>query len=171
MDFNFTLDFATYSKWSAIATLVFLLLTIIAFIFQWGLRFRLVGVTGFMMVVTTGLFGLGLGLFTRTVIPGAIRYSLVYDNGANQAVIAVPPEVSISEIEATLKQAANDLYSYGRLGLGDNKLNIRARTILHPQEGLSIPLYLGEVKRSLTQREDEEMKINIYSENFAQLPQ
>ncbi len=164
-------DFARYTQWSGIATLIFAFITIVGFIFKWGIRFRLAGATGFMLVVTGGLFPLSLAPITRTVIPGAIRYTLVFDNGASQAVIAIPPKVTVSELDATLHQAASDLFSYGRLGSReDNRLTIRARTILHPEPGLSIPLYLGQVKRSLSSREDSVMEIDIYEDNFAKLP-
>jgi len=164
-------DFARYTQWSGIATLIFAFITIVGFIFKWGIRFRLAGATGFMLVVTGGLFPLSLAPITRTVIPGAIRYTLVFDNGASQAVIAIPPKVTVSELDATLRQAASDLFSYGRLGSReDNRLTIRARTILHPEPGLSIPLYLGQVKRSLSSREDSVMEIDIYEDNFAKLP-
>ncbi|GAB1538505.1 Ycf51 family protein [Scytonema sp. NUACC21] len=165
-------DFLQYTQWSGIATLAFAGLAILGFILKWGLRFRLVGVTGFMLVLTTGLFALSLTPLTRTVIPGAIHYSLVYDNGGPQAVIAIPPSITPTELEATLRQAASDLYSYGRLGaLSDNQLTIRARTILHPEPGVSIPAYLGQVKRSLAKREDQNMAVEIYQDKFALLPQ
>ena len=161
-------DFAKYTQWSGIATLVFAFITIVAFIFKWGIRFRLAGATGFMLVVTGGLFPLSLTPLTRTVIPGAIRYKLVYDNGSSQAVISTPPQISSSELDATLRQAASDLFSYGRLGSPeDNQLTIRARTVLHPQPGLSEPLYLGQVQRSLASRDDSSMKIDIYADNLA----
>ena len=165
------IDFAVLTKWSGILTLFCLVLALIAFVFKWGIRFRLVGATGFMAVLTGGIFALGLGLFTRTVVPGAVRFARVYDNGANQVVIAVPPAIDESTVEATLRQAADDLYSRGRLGLGNNKLIIRLRTILHPEPGVSQPLYLGKVERSLSQREDDNMNITVFSENVAQLPQ
>lgn len=166
-----TADFLIYTQWAGILTLACGVLTAIAFIFQWGIRFRLVGATGFLGVLTGGLFTLGLVPFTRTVIPGAVRFSLVYDTGGNQTVIAVPPTITQSELEATLRQAASDLYSYGRLGGMDNQLTIRARTIIHPEANVSQPLFLGQAKRSLATRDDEDMTIDIYSESFAQLPQ
>jgi hypothetical protein len=166
-----TADFLQYTQWSVIATLVFAAIAVLGFILKWGIRFRLVGATGFMLVVTAGLFALSLGPLVRTVIPGALKYSLVYDNGSTQAVIAIPPTITPSELEATLRQAASNLYSYGRLGRqGDNQLTIRSRTIIHPEPGVSVPLYLGELKRSLTSREDPEMTLEIYPEKFAQLP-
>ena len=166
-----TAEFLQYTQWSGIATLVVGVLTVLGFILKWGIRFRLVGATGFMLVVTSGLFALSLAPLSRTVIPGAVRYSRVYDNGVTQAVIAIPPQISPSQLEATLRQAASDLYSSGRLGTrGDNQLTIRARTIVHPEPGVSVPLYLGQVKRSLTNREDSQIALEVYQEKFAQLP-
>jgi hypothetical protein len=166
-----TADFLQYSQWSGIATLVFAALTILGFILKWGIRFRLVGTTGFMLVLTSGLFALSLYPLSRTVIPGAIKYTLVYDNGSTQAVIAIKPEVTPTELEATLRQAASNLYSYGRLGANNNKqLTVRARTVIHPEPGLTVPVYLGEVKRSLASREDTEMAVEVYLDKFAQLP-
>ncbi|NJQ97742.1 MAG: DUF2518 family protein [Hydrococcus sp. CSU_1_8] len=165
-----SLDFSTYAQWSGILTIVCFLLAILAFILQWGIRFRLVGVTGFMGVLTAGLFALGLGLFTHTVIPGAVRFALVYDNGATQAVITVPKSITETELDATLRQAASDLYSYGRNSIGgDNNLTIRARVLLHPESGVSLPVYLGQVKRSLSNRDSEQMQIELFPESFAKL--
>ena len=76
-----------------------------------------------------------------------------------------------TQLEATLRQAASNLYSYGRLGSGGNKeLTVRARTIIHPEIGLSVPLYLGQVNRTLVSREDPEMLVEVYLDKFASLP-
>ncbi|CEJ45332.1 Uncharacterized protein apha_01868 [Umezakia ovalisporum] len=166
-----TADFLRYAQWSGIATIAFAALAVLAFILKWGIRFRLVGTTGFMLVLTAGLFSLSLVPLSRTVIPGAVKYTLVYDNASTQTVIATSPQISPSQLEATLLQAASNLYSYGRLGTRrDNQLTIRARTIIHPQPGISVPLYLGQIRRTLASREDTDMDIEIYREKFAQLP-
>jgi Protein of function (DUF2518) len=165
-------DLLTYAQWSGIATIGCLIVAVIAFIAGWGFRFRMVGVTSFMGVLTLGIFGLSLGLFTHTEIPGAMRYSLVYDNGANQAVVAVKPEIDASAIEPTLRQAAADLYSYGRTGTnGNDRFTVKLRTVLHPQPGVSQPLYLAEARRSLISRSDDNIQIDIFTENLAKLPQ
>lgn len=165
-----TTDFLNASGWVGITTLAFAALTVLSFLLKWGIRFRLVGVTGFLGVLTGGLFALGLVPFTRTVIPGAVRYSLVFDNGGTQTVIAVPPTISNEALEATMRQAASDLFSYGRLGRQDDKLTIRVRTNLHPETGVTKPLYLGQVERSLSNRTDEQMEIKLNPESLAQLP-
>lgn len=165
-----TTAFLQYAQWTAIAALVFGGITGLAFLLKWGIRFRLVGVTGFTLVLAVGLFALGLVPFTRTQIPGAVRFSTIYDAGATLAVIAVPPTITEAQLEATLKQAAYDLYSYGRLSRGEEKLLIRARTVLHPEPGLSELVTLGEVRRSLEVRDDENMDVRLFPESLAKLP-
>ena len=166
-----TADFLKIAQWAGITTLVFAALTILGFILKWGIRFRLVGATGFLGVVTGGLFTLSLVPLTRTVTPGAIQFSRVYDTGATIAVISVPPDITPSQLEATLRQAASNLYSYGRLGqTKEDKLTIRARTIIHPAPGISKPLYIAQVQRSLIERNDQQMKIEIFPDKIAQLP-
>lgn len=167
---HLTTDFIPAAQWAGILTLVCGALTMLGFILKWGIRFRLVGATGFMGVLTGGLFALSLGLFSRSVIPGSVRYTVIYDNGATLAAIALPNQITSSQLEATLRQAAADLFSYGRAGTTGNQLIVRARTITHPKPGVSQPLYLGEVKRSLGSRKEENLEINIFSENLAQLP-
>ncbi|WP_392531706.1 Ycf51 family protein [Nostoc sp. C117] len=166
-----TANFLQYTQWSGIATLVFAALVILAFILKWGIRFRLVGTTGFMLVLTAGLFALSIVPLSRSVIPGAVHYTLVYDNGSTQAVIATSTQITPTQLEATLRQAASNLFSYGRSGtVQDDKLTVRARTIIHPEPGISVPVYLGEVKRSLISHNNSPMTVKIYEDNFAQLP-
>lgn len=165
------MEFATYTQWSAYATIAALVFTILAFIFKWGVRFRFVGITGFMAVLTIGLFGLSLGLFSRTEIPGAVRAIRVYDNGANQVVISVPSTITETELRATLLQASNDYFSYGRGAQGgDNKFTIRARTMLHPKPGVSQPVYLGLAQNVLgTEPTQENVDIQVFKKNLAQV--
>ncbi len=168
---TFSTDLFTYAKWSGIATIICLIVAIVSFVVGWGFRFRLVGVTSFMTVLSLGIFALGLGLFPHTAVPGATRYSLIYDNGANQAVVAVSPNIEKSAIEPTLIQAARDLYSYGRTGAGgNNQFTVKLRTVLHPQEGVSQPLFLGVAKRSLINRGNEDIETKVFEQNLTKLP-
>lgn len=160
----------TIARWSGYLTLFFAALMLLGLVLKWGIRFRLVGVTGFMAVLTGGLFALSLGFYDRPSIPGAAKFARVYDTGASQVVIAVSPQITETELDATLRQAAADLYSPGRLSQGSDKMTIRARTILHPKPGVSQPVYLGQIRRSLFSREDSEMIVDIDRSQFAQLP-
>ena len=169
MDFNS--DLFIYAKWLGYATIFSLVVAIVSFVAGWSFRFRLVGVTSFMTVLTLGMFALGLSFFPRAEIPGAARYTLIYDNGANQAVVAVAPDIEKSAIEPTLLQAASDLYSYGRTGTGgNNQFTIKLRTVLHPDKGVSEPLFLGVATRSLIATGDEDIKIDVFAQSLKKLP-
>jgi Protein of function (DUF2518) len=163
-------SFLEYSKYGGIATIALVVLTILGLLFQWGFRFRLVGITGFMAVLTVGLFGLSLGLSPRASFPGAVRYSLIYDNGNSQAVVAVANRsMTVEAAEATLRQAAQDLYSFGRVGESDGNMHVRMRSIVHPQAGVSEPVYLGEAVRNLSNRDSQELEIVVDRKNLSKL--
>jgi hypothetical protein len=159
----------TIGRWLGYFTLLCAALTVLGFVLKWGIRFRLVGATGFMTLLTAGVFALSLGLHTRTEIPGAIRYSRIFDKGEAQVVIAVPPTITEAQLDATLRQASADLFSPGRMSQGEKQLTIRARTVLHPEPGVSQPLFLGEAKRSLFSSQDSNATIEIDQAKFAQL--
>ncbi|TVR05836.1 MAG: hypothetical protein EA395_15065, partial [Phormidium sp. GEM2.Bin31] len=122
-------DFFQATLWSLGTTALFAVLALLAFLLQWGVRFRFVGITGFMAVLTVGLFSLSLFPITTTVVPGSVPYNVVYDNGAGQVVIKLPKDIDESQLEATLRQAAINQFSPGRLG---QNLMIRGRVLLHP---------------------------------------
>jgi len=130
-----------------IATIALALVSAISFLASWGIRFRLVGATGFSIVLTAGLFGLSFEPLTSVAIEGAIPYTTVFDSGATQIVIRVPQAITASELDATLQQAAQNLLRASRLG-GSQVPTIRARTIVHQPGGISELLYLGQVQPS-----------------------
>lgn len=129
-----------------LATLALGALAAIAFIAKWGIRFRLVGITGFCGVLTAGLFGLSFQPLVTTTVEGSVSYATVYDSGAAQVVIAVPADITETELEATLQQAAINSFNPSRLSGGSEGSLLRARTIVHRAPGISDLLYLGEVR-------------------------
>jgi Protein of function (DUF2518) len=166
-----TAEFAQYFQWSGIATIAFAVVTILALALKWSFKYRLVGATGFMGVLTAGLFALSLVPIVHSNVPGALHYSLIYDNGSDRATIVVAAPVTEAGLDATLRQAAADLYSYGRSGSADKQLKVRARTVIHPAPGVSEPLVLGEVIRSLSGGEDSALEVRIDRANLAKVAQ
>lgn len=138
--------FLDAAKWMGIATVAFALISAIAFWASWGIRFRLVGATGFSIVLTAGLFGLSFGPLTPVTVEGAIPYITVFDSGASQIVIRVPQTITTTELEATLQQSARNLLRASRLGRPGQTPTIRARTIVHQPGGISDLLYLGQIQ-------------------------
>jgi len=165
-----TAQITAIAQWVGYFTIFCAILMVLGLLLKWGIRFRLVGVTSFMAVLTGGLYALSLGFYVNPSIPNAARFTRVFDNGGPNVVIAVAPDLTRTQLEATLRQAAADLYSSGRLAQGAGKMTIRVRTILHPEPGVSIPLYLGEVRRSLAFRYDDQMEISLDPAKLAQLP-
>ncbi len=162
-------DFFEVTKYAGAATLTMAVITLIAFIAGWGFRFRLVGVTGFIGVLTVGLFGLSFQPFSRTTIPGAVPFQTVYDSGSAQIAIAVPPTITPTALEATLKQAASNLLKPSRLGLLGQVATIRARTLVHEAGGFSRLVYLGEVKAIPNPETGEPLTITVQRDQLAQL--
>ena len=120
-------------------------------------------------MLTGSLLALSFTPLTRAIIPGAVQYNLVYDISGPQVVISVPPTITRPELEATMLQASENLFSPGRGGGGSSQMLIKVRTILHQTTGVSQLIPLGTVQRSLTVREDPNLKIAINEDNFAAL--
>ncbi|MEL6469667.1 MAG: Ycf51 family protein [Cyanobacteria bacterium J06623_4] len=165
-------QFLIATQYFAIGTLAFAALTALAFVLQWGIRFRLVGATGFMGVLTAGLFGLSFQPLTQTIVEGAVPYTTVFDSGSSQVVIAVPNSITADELEATLQQAASNLLKPSRLGgPGQQTPRIRARAIVH-QPGISELLYLGAVTPGKgTTPEEKSPVVEIYPDQLAKANQ
>ncbi|WOD40656.1 Ycf51 family protein [Nodosilinea sp. E11] len=162
-------DFLVATQWGGIGTLALAALTVLAFVLKWGIRFRLVGATGFAGVLTVGLLGLSFEPFSRTAVPGAIPYATVYDSGASQIVITVPPTITPETLDATLNQAASNLFKPYRLGLPGQIATIRARTIAHEPNGVSRLLYLGQIQPA-PKGSEEGFIVKIERDHWPTLP-
>lgn len=163
--------FGQLAQGMGIFVLVCALITGLAAARQWSWRYRMVGVTLFSVVLVVGLFSLSFEPITRSATQGSVPFKLVYDRFGPKATIAVAPTITPEQLELTLIQASNNLFSSGRNNQGEQQLTIYARTIVHPKEGLSKPLYLGFAKRSLSLRNDPNIEIQLFSDQFAQLSQ
>ncbi|MEO0853567.1 MAG: Ycf51 family protein, partial [Cyanobacteria bacterium J06648_11] len=146
--------FARAASATALLAGLLFLSAIVLWVRQSKWRFAFVGYTAFSIVLTAGLWALSLGPIVRTSIPGAGRFTVVYDRGSDLASIAVANDITPEQLERTLMQASSNLYSSGRYSSDTNLLTIRARTIIHPEEGITEALELGRVTRSLARRDD-----------------
>lgn len=162
-------EFLIATQWAGLGTLALAALTALAFVLKWGLRFRLVGATGFAAVLTVGLLGLSFEPFSRTAVPGAIPYTTVYDSGASQIVITVPPAITPETLDATLHQAASNLFKPYRLGLPGQVATIRARTVVHDADGISRLLYLGQIQPT-PKGSEEPFRVQLNRDSWAKLP-
>jgi len=134
-------------------------------------RFKAVGYTGFLGVLTAGLFALSLTPLTRTKVEGAKPYEVVFDRGRGRVVIAVDPKITPEQLDLTLQQARSQLFSSGRRGVATEKLLISARTLISLKPGLSQIVPLGQIEVSVNGPLSEKGTVTLNKEGFAQLAQ
>ena len=120
------------------------LLTVVAFLANWGLRFRLVGVSSFTLLLAVSCWAFGVSYTPPVVVEGAIRAPVVFDNGTDLVVAQAPADLEAATVSATLEQLAGNLRSAGR---GSGTVTVRLRAFETPNEGISRPVILGETVR------------------------
>lgn len=120
------------------------LLTVVAFLAGWGLRFRLVGVSSFTLLLAVSCWAFGVSYTPPVVVEGAIRAPIVFDNGTDLVVAQAPLDLEADAVSATLEQLAGNLRSAGR---GSGTVTVRLRAFETPRDGISQPVILGETVR------------------------
>ena len=128
--------------WLAWSGLAFALLTLVAFGARWGVRFRLVGVTSFTLLLAVSCWAFSVSYQPPVIVEGAVRAPVVFDNGNDLVVAQAPAGIAKEAIEPTLAQLAANLRSGGRNG---EEVVIRLRQLQPGPEGSSTPMVLGEV--------------------------
>lgn len=128
--------------WLAWSGLAFALLTLVAFGARWGVRFRLVGVTSFTLLLAVSCWAFSVSYQPPVIVEGAVRAPVVFDNGNDLVVAQAPAGIPKESIEPTLAQLAANLRSGGRNG---EKVVIRLRQLQPGPEGSSTPVVVGEV--------------------------
>lgn len=128
--------------WLAWSGLAFALLTLVAFGARWGVRFRLVGVTSFTLLLAVSCWAFSVSYQPPVIVEGAVRAPVVFDNGNDLVVAQAPAGIPKEAVEPTLAQLAANLRSGGRNG---EEVVVRLRQLQPGPEGSSTPVVLGEV--------------------------
>ena len=84
-------------SWLAIAGGVLLVLTVLAFVLGWGVRFRLVGVSSFTLLLAAGCGAFAISYSPRSSIEGALVVPVVFDNGSNLVVASAPADFPLRQ--------------------------------------------------------------------------
>ena len=134
----------TSTPWLVYSGLIFVALTFIAFLAQWGFRFRLVGISSFILLLAVSSWAFDVSYTRTVVVKGAIRVPIVFDNGKNLVVAQAPQDISSSAIQPTLEQVAANIRSSGRGGLS---VQVRLRQLRHLEEDVSEPIIIAEMER------------------------
>ena len=135
---------APWLGWSGLALVV---LTLVAFLASWGLRFRLVGVSSFTLLLAVSCWAFGVSYTPPVVIEGAVRAPIVFDNGNDLVVAQASVDLDDAAVGATLEQLAGNLRGSGR---ASSLVVVRLRGIRQASDGLGRPIILGEITRDFS---------------------
>ena len=135
---------APWLGWSGLALVV---LTLVAFLASWGLRFRLVGVSSFTLLLAVSCWAFGVSYTPPVVIEGAVRAPIVFDNGNDLVVAQASVDLDDAAVGATLEQLAGNLRGSGR---ASSSVVVRLRGIRQVSDGLGRPIILGEITRDFS---------------------
>jgi hypothetical protein len=138
----------TAAPWLGWSGLALGLLTVVAFLAGWGLRFRLVGVSSFTLLLSVSCWAFAVSYSPPVRIEGAVRVPIVFDNGEALVVAQAPADMPMSAVTPTLEQLAGNLRGAGR---SSRTVQVRLRAVQPDGEGRSKPVILGEIVRDFTQ--------------------
>ena len=134
----------TTAPWLAWAGVGFTVLTLIAFVAGWGLRFRLVGVSSFTFLLAVSCWAFALSYSPPVIIEGAQRAPVVFDNGDDLVVAQARTDLAEDAVQPTLDQLAANLRGAGR---SSSVVEVRLRTLRSEADGISRPVILGKTWR------------------------
>ncbi|MFM7268775.1 MAG: Ycf51 family protein [Cyanobium sp.] len=135
-------------QWLGAAGGALAVITVVAFLARWGVRFRLVGITSFTVLLAVSCLAFSVSYRPRISVEGAVVVPIVYDNGGDLVVGAAPDDLPAEAIAPTLEQLALNVRGGGRTS-PDGQVRVRLRRLESAADGASRPLVLGERRKDL----------------------
>ena len=120
------------------------LVTLIAFIFNFGFKFRITGATIFSLLLSLSSWAFIQSYADNIKIDGAKYVPIVYDNGFDLIVTKAENEFPDEAIEPTLKQLSENLRKGSRSG---SKVKIKIRKLEKISNYVSKPVIIGEIEK------------------------
>ena len=136
----------TAGEWLGVASAVLLLLTVVAFLVRWGIRFRLVGVTSFTVLLSLSCLAFAVSYAPRQLVDGAVSVPVVFDNGTDLVVAAAPADLDPAAFGPSVQQVALNLRGSGR---GTELVEVRLRRVEATAPGTDTPVVLATAIRNL----------------------
>ena len=127
---------------------IFLFLgTLIAFIFNFGFKFRITGAAIFSLLLSLSSWAFIQSYTENIKIDGAQYVPIVYDNGFDLIVTKADNKFPEEAIEPTLKQLSENLKKGSRSG---SKVKIIIRKLEKSSNDVSKPIIIGEIEKSFS---------------------
>ena len=132
--------------WLGIAGAALLLITVLAFLLRWGIRFRLVGVSSFTVLLSLSCLAFAVSYAPRDVVEGAVSVPVVFDNGSDLVIAAAPADLPEEAYRPTVEQVARNLRGSGR---NASTVEVRLRRVEPSAGGTDRPVILAAARRNL----------------------
>ena len=126
--------------------IVLFICTAIAFIFNFGFKFRIIGATIFSLLLSLSSWAFIQSYSEKVVIENAKYLPIVYDNGFDLIIAKAEDDFPEESIEPTLKQLLGNLSKGSRAGAN---VKIKMRKLEKISEGVSKPVVIGEVQKNV----------------------
>jgi hypothetical protein len=133
-------------EWLGVASAGLLLLTLVAFVVRWGIRFRLVGVTSFTVLLSLSCLAFAVSYAPRQLVEGAVSVPVVFDNGTDLVIAAAPADLDPAAFGPSVQQVALNLRGSGR---GTQLVEVRLRRVEATAPGTDTPVVLATAIRNL----------------------
>ena len=120
--------------------------TVIAFIFNFGFKFRIVGATIFSLLLSLSSWAFIQSYTEKAVIEDAKYLPIVYDNGFDLIIAKADNDFPEDAIDPTLEQLSENLRK-GSRSVANVKIKIRKLEKI--SDDVSKPVVIGEVQKSV----------------------
>jgi hypothetical protein len=126
--------------------LFLLCVTVIAFIFNFGFKFRIIGATIFSILLSLSSWAFIQSYTEKVLIEDAKYVPIVYDNGFDLIIAKADNDFPEESIEPTLEQLSENLRKGSRSGAN---VKIKIRKLEKISEGVSKPVVIGEIQKNV----------------------
>ena len=118
--------------------------TVIAFILNFGFKFRIIGATIFSLLLSLSSWAFIQSYTEKVVIKDAKYVPIVYDNGFDLIIAKADNDFPEESVEPTLEQLLENLRKGSRSGAN---VKIKIRKLEKISDGVSKPVVIGEVQK------------------------
>ena len=120
--------------------------TVVAFIFNFGFKFRIIGATIFSLLLSLSSWAFIQSYNEQVVIEDAKYLPIVYDNGFDLIIAKAEENFPEESIKPTLEQLSKNLRKGSRSGAN---VKIKIRKLEKISAGISKPVVIGEVQKNV----------------------
>ncbi len=123
-----------------------LIVTLIAFLFNFSFKFRITGATIFSLLLSLSSWAFIQSYTEKVVIENAKYVPIVYDNGFDLIIAKADDDFPENSIKPTLEQLSENLRKGSRSGAN---VKIKIRKLEKVSDSVSKPVVIGEIQKNV----------------------